>query len=74
MIRYAELVQYIKDNHINWNKDLFDVLKGFFEDREKSKVITSLSPSPSSLFNTKEFKEPETEEYTTEDVFNLLST
>ena len=30
MIKYGDLVEYIKANHINWNTDLFDVLKGFF--------------------------------------------
>ena len=31
MIKYSDLVSYIKENHINWNTDLFEVLRGFFE-------------------------------------------
>lgn len=73
MIKYGDLVQYIKDNHINWNTDLFDVLRGFFNQY-------SLQPTPSShpiqqeiIFEPNEFKEPEDGEYTTEDLLNLFS-
>ena len=30
MIKYKDLVDYIKEYHVNWETDLFDVLKGFF--------------------------------------------
>lgn len=73
MIKYGDLVQYIKKEHINWNEDLFDVLRGFFSQY-------SLQPTPSShpiqqeiIFEPTEFKEPEDGEYTTEDLLNLFS-
>ena len=81
MIKYAELVDYIKRNHVNWNMDLFDVLRGFFEEYSQP-----LSPPTSQslahsyeeieLFmrSTTKFKEPENGEYTTEDLINLFST
>lgn len=73
MIKYSDLVQYTKDNHINWNTDLFDVLKGFFNQY-------SLQPPFSHpiqqelMFSNKEFQAPADGEYTTEDVLNLFST
>ena len=77
MIRYAELVDYIKRNHVNWNTDLFDVLRGFFEEYSSH----DYSPSPPStplieqeLILPKRFKEPDKGDYTTEDILNLFST
>ena len=79
MIRYAELVDYIKRNHINWNTDLFDVLKGFFE--EYSSHDYSLQPPPPTppvhqelIFSSEKFHEPADGEYTTDDLINLFST
>ena len=79
MIRYAELVEYIKRNHVNWNTDLFDVLKGFFE--EYSSHDYSPLPSPSTppiqqelTLSSKEFQEPADGDYTTNDLINLFST
>ena len=90
MIKYAQLVDYIKRNHVNWNTDLFDVLRGFFEEYSQPH---SPSPSPSPTppvqqapidpYNytkdfmrrtTGKFREPEDGEYTTEDLLNLFST
>lgn len=79
MIRYAELVDYIKRNHVNWNTNLFDVLKGFF-DEYSSHDYSPPPPPPSTppikqeLILPKKFKEPENGEYTTEDLINLFST
>jgi hypothetical protein len=87
MIKYGDLVQYIKDNHVNWNTDLFDVLRGFFE--SQSQQYSPQPPLPSSfssqqvkteplqqklLFQKSEFHQPENGEYTTEDLLNLFST
>lgn len=75
MIKYADLVNYIKENHVNWNTDLFDVLKGFFE-----QYPLQLSPTPSeppiqqNPILSQEFKEPEGGEYTVQDLLSLLST
>ena len=77
MIKYIELVQYIKKEHINWNTDLFDVLKGFFNQYhsppqpstcsfEESFPIIELSAEP--------FVEPEGGEYSAQDLLNLFST
>lgn len=78
MIKYAELVEYIKRNHVNWNTDLFDVLKGFFEEYSQSLPPYS---SPDSTMSTdtmvlqnRKFIEPEEGEYTNDDLFNLFST
>ena len=77
MIRYSDLVQYTKENHVNWNADLFDVLRGFFDSYNQK-----YSPPPSSTppiqqeltLSSKEFKEPVDGEYTTQDILNLFST
>lgn len=81
MILYGELVQYIKDYHVNWNTDLFEVLKGFFEARDKKDSLPSPpSSSPStpphqpSLFTEEAFRHPDSGEYSTQDLYNLLST
>ena len=79
MIKYGDLVQYIKDNHINWNTDLFEVLRGFFEQNSKSLLsMPSSLPSPTSeeqvIFERRVFVEPEDGEYTSEDLLNLFST
>ena len=86
MITYAKLVDYIKRNHVNWNTDLFDVLKGFFEEYSQLHSSSPTSPiqqTPVNPYNntknfmritTGKFREPEDGEYTTEDLLNLLST
>lgn len=77
MIRYAELVEYIKRNHVNWNIDLFDVLKGFFEEyssHDYSPSPSSIPPIKQELIMSNEFKEPANGEYTTQDILNLFST
>ena len=80
MIKYGDLVDYIKRNHINWDKDLFDVLKGFFEEYSQLQV----PPTPSYptqpiqekpvIFEHREFTAPSDGEYTNEDLINLFST
>lgn len=77
MIRYAELVDYIKRNHVNWNTDLFDVLKGFFNEyssHDYSLPSTSTPPVQQEIIMPKRFKEPDKGEYTTQDILNLFST
>ena len=75
MIKYGDLVQYIKKEHINWNEDLFDVLRGFFNQYSlpSQPTSSSLPIQQEIIFNDKEFKEPENGEYTTEDLLNLFS-
>lgn len=77
MIRYSDLVQYTKENHVNWNMDLFDVLKGFFEEYSShnySHLPLSTPPVKQELIMPNEFKEPANGEYTTQDILNLFST
>lgn len=79
MIRYAELVDYIKRNHINWDTDLFDVLKDFFEEYPSHDYLpplpqTSYPLIQQELIMPKDFKEPENGEYTTQDLIDLFST
>lgn len=81
MIKYADLVTYIKDNHVNWNTDLFEVLRGFFEQYSNcSSIPEKDSSKPSEAFEStvvpdapkKPFKEPENGEYDYQDVLNLF--
>lgn len=79
MITYGDLVQYIKDNHINWDTDLFEVLRGFFEQYSQPpiSITQSLPYTPSEdsvIFERRIFVEPTDGEYTSEDLLNLFST
>ena len=78
MIKYAELVEYIKRNHVNWNADLFDVLKGFFEEYSHplppSSSPDNTMPTDTVVLQNRKFIEPEGGEYTSDDLFNLFST
>ena len=74
MIKYGDLVDYIKRNHINWNTDLFDVLKGFFEEYSHPTLPHSTQPTQQELaFPKEDWQAPEDGEYTTEDLINLFS-
>lgn len=73
-------MEYIKRNHINWNQDLFDVLRGFFEEysHSPSPQIPHLAHSYEEvelfMHSATKFKEPKDEEYTTQDLIDLFST
>ena len=73
MIKYGDLVQYIKKEHINWNEDLFDVLRGFFSQYSSQLTSSSHPIQQEIIFEPTEFKEPKDGEYTTEDLLNLFS-
>ena len=73
MIKYGDLVQYIKKEHINWNEDLFDVLRGFFSQYYSQPTSSSHPIQQEIIFEPNEFKEPKDGEYTTEDLLNLFS-
>ena len=75
MIRYADLVDYIKRRHINWNTDLFEVLRGFFNEYSQPQAPSPTFPVQEELnFSPGKFVPPENGEYTTEDLLNLFST
>ena len=74
MIKYGDLVKYIKEHHVNWNTDLFDMLRGFFE--EYSQPLPSSTPpiQQELVFPKEEFQAPTDGEYSTSDLINLFST
>ena len=73
MIKYLDLIQYTKEHHISWDKDLFDVLKEFFEQYSPSTL--SHSPYQEDLFaQSTEFIEPADGEYSSQDLMNLFNT
>ena len=48
MIKYKDLVDYIKENHVNWDTELFCVLRDFFAwymTRQNIPVKTTVQPS-----------------------------
>ena len=73
MIKYAELVDYIKRNHVNWDTDLFDVLRGFFDEYSQP-LLPSDSLPEELIFQHREFKAPDDGEYTSNDLMDLFST
>ncbi len=70
MIKYSDLVQYIKVNHISWDTDLFDVLREFFN---KDDVPCNTSIEQELVFPSKEFQAPENGEYTINDLIKLFT-
>ena len=34
-MKYAKIVQYVKENHISWDTDIFDILKEYYQDEEE---------------------------------------
>ena len=73
MIKYGDLVQYIKENHINWDTDLFSVLRGFFEQYSPSPTLSNLPIQQELIFSDNNFKEPQDGEYTVQDLISLFS-
>lgn len=79
MPKYIEIVKYVKENHISWDKDVFDILKGFFEEYSSHDYSPppSLSTPPVQqelIFSSEEFHESADGEYTTQDLIDLFST
>lgn len=73
MIKYGDLVKYTKENHVNWDTDLFSVLRGFFEQYSPSPTLSNSPIQQEIIFHTEEFKKPEGGEYTAQDLINLFS-
>jgi hypothetical protein len=73
MIKYGDLVQYTKKNHVNWNTDLFSVLRGFFEQYSPSPTLSNPPIQQELIFSDDNFKEPQDGEYTVQDLISLFS-
>jgi hypothetical protein len=73
MIKYGDLVQYTKENHVNWDTDLFSVLRGFFEQYSPSPTLSNPPIQQEIIFSDEDFEEPKNGEYTTQDLINLFS-
>ena len=75
MPKYIEIVNYVKENHVDWNTDVFDILKGFFS-QYSPQVLSSPSDdvllTPEEMYNHVEFKEPESKDYSIQDVLDLF--
>lgn len=84
MIKYYDLVKYVKNHHVDWNRDLFEVLRGFFEEYADSQPATDVMASPTPQREPQrepvvyqhitDFKHPDDGEYTSDDLLNLFST
>ena len=77
MIIYKDLVDYTKDNHIRWDTDLFDVLKGFFNNsyNHAQPKETPQAVFPLDFFESvKPFSPPQDGEYSVDDLISLFST
>ena len=73
MIKYGDLVQYTKENHVNWDTDLFSVLRGFFEQYSPFPTLSNSPIQQEVIFSNDDFKEPQDGEYTVQDVISLFS-
>lgn len=73
MIKYGDLVQYTKENHVNWDTDLFSVLRDFFEQYSSSPTLSNPPIQQEIIFSNEDFKEPKDGEYSTQDLINLFS-
>ena len=73
MIKYGDLAQYTKENHVNWDTDLFNVLRDFFEQYSPSPTLSNPPIQQEIIFSDEDFKEPENGEYSTQDLINLFS-
>ena len=73
MIKYGDLVQYTKENHVNWDTDLFSVLRGFFEQYSPSPTLSNPPIQQEIIFSDEDFEKPKNGEYSTQDLINLFS-
>lgn len=71
-MKYLDLVSYVKENRIDWNVDLFDVLRGFFEQYSPQSHPSEPPIQQEIIFPSEDFKEPEDGEYSINDLLNLL--
>lgn len=87
-MKYAHIVQFVKDNHISWDTDIFDILKDFTarslppvenkgmeQDSKVSRASQNpnLGPIHSSLLEVKgDYQIPLGGEYSFEDVIRLF--
>lgn len=72
MVRYIDIVNYVRDNHINWNTDVFDILKGYFSQYSEESIDNSVEQE--ITLPVGEFQEPPDGEYSVSNLLQLLST
>lgn len=74
MIKYKDLVEYIKANHVNWDTELFSVLRGFFEQYTAQSLPSKTFHDFDEFTKVTDFQPPANGEYSTDDVLGLFST
>ena len=74
MVKYIDIVKHVKENNINWNTDVFDILKDYFSQYSWPPIPSDPLIQQELVFPNGEFQEPADSEYTIEDVLKLFST
>ena len=69
-MRFVDLVNFVKENNCDWNIDIFDILKDFYNRYSNSQCPIV---EQEIIFPTEDFQEPEKGEYTIEDLLKLFS-
>ena len=52
MIKYSDLVDFIKEYHVNWNTELFSVLSNFLDWYMENRLGQPTRPSPTPHAST----------------------
>ena len=77
MIKYQDLVDYTKNNHVRWDTELFTVLRDFFESYCHKQTVqmptASMTITDTAKTTPVPFTEPSDGEYTANDVLALFS-
>ena len=72
MIRYVDIVNYVKENRVNWNTDVFDILKGYFSQYSEESIQDEPVQQEIIFPSDEGFTPPKDGHYSVEDVLNLL--
>ena len=87
-MKYAKIVQYVKENHISWDTDIFDILKDYTsqlppvekKEMDEDRAVLSAnqgSEQPQAIHSSllevgDSYQMPPNGEYTFEDVIELF--
>lgn len=87
-MKYAKIVQYVKENHISWDTDIFDILKDYTSqlppvekkemDEDRAVLSTNQGSEQSQAIHSSllevgdSYQMPPNGEYTFEDVIELF--